>query len=450
MEGMQLFSLALKSDGSIVGWGDNDYGQASPPAGNDYTAITAGNLHTIALKSDGSIVGWGYNYDGQATPPEGNNYTAVAAGGMHSLALKSDGSIVAWGNNYYGSPPVGNNYIAIAAGELHSLALKSDGSIVGWGDNHYGQTNPPAGNNFIAISAGAAHGLALKSDGSIVGWGFNRSGQANPPQGNDYVAIAAGYSHSLALKSDGSIVGWGNNWYGQTNSPAGNNYLAVAAGYSYSLALQNTPPVTNAGPDQTIEAQAPWGAKVTLNGSNSTDADSTPGTNDDIVSFDWYEQIDPCDSNSNVLLGTGQTIDCNLPLGTHTIILEVTDNAGESDTDVVIITVQDTTPPQFTLSVTPTILWPISKRMIKITPTWTVTDLCDPNPIVSLLNIKTSEPADGDIQTDPDGSIYLRAWRSGTGAGRVYTITFQAVDDSGNSAQSSATVTVPHDQRSSK
>ena len=52
-------SLALKSDGSIVGWGDNDYGQATPPAGNDFIAIAAGSYHSLALKSDGSIVGWG-------------------------------------------------------------------------------------------------------------------------------------------------------------------------------------------------------------------------------------------------------------------------------------------------------------------------------------------------------------------------------------------------------
>ncbi|UCE99911.1 MAG: hypothetical protein JSV82_02270, partial [Planctomycetota bacterium] len=49
---------------------------------------------------------------------------------------------------------------------------------------------------------------------------------------------------------------------------------------------------------------------------------------------------------------------------------------------------------------------------------------------------------------DPnDGSIYLRAERTGTGTGRIYTISYQAVDDSNNVAVDSATVTVPHDQR---
>jgi len=53
----------------------------------------------------------------------------------------------------------------------------------------------------------------------------------------------------------------------------------------------------------------------------------------------------------------------------------------------------------------------------------------------------------GDIQIGDDGSIYLRAERSGTGSGRIYTITYQAVDDSGNAAVARATVTVPHNQR---
>ena len=76
----------------------------------------------------GSIVGWGHNYDGQATPPVGNDFVAIAAGGEHSLALKSNGSIVAWGDNEHGqaTPPEGNDFVAIAAGNLHSLAIRME------------------------------------------------------------------------------------------------------------------------------------------------------------------------------------------------------------------------------------------------------------------------------------------------------------------------------------
>ena len=74
--------------GSIVGWGFNGSGQATPPDGNNFIAITAGGLHSLALKFDGSIVAWGENDYGQATPPDGNGFAAIAVGGYHSLALR--------------------------------------------------------------------------------------------------------------------------------------------------------------------------------------------------------------------------------------------------------------------------------------------------------------------------------------------------------------------------
>jgi hypothetical protein len=239
-------SLALRANGSIVGWGWNEDGQATPPSGNDFRAISAGYDFSLALRADGSIVGWGSNltyegnYAGQATPPEGNDFVAIAAGDEHGLSLRANGSIVTWGDNYWGesTPQVGNDYVAIAGGGDFCLALRVDGSIVSWGRNTWGQATPPAGEDFVAIAAGYGHSLALRADGSIVSWGWDESGQATPPDGNDYVAISAGLYHSLALRSDGSIVGWGNNDYGQATPPAGNDFFAIAAGGRHGLALQ--------------------------------------------------------------------------------------------------------------------------------------------------------------------------------------------------------------------
>ncbi|MHC4095504.1 MAG: aryl-sulfate sulfotransferase [Planctomycetota bacterium] len=115
----------------------------------------------------------------------------------------------------------------------------------------------------------------------------------------------------------------------------------------------------------------------------------------------------------------------------------------------------DTTPPEFELSVTPTMLWPPTHKMVLITPSWTVSDDSDESPDVSLVGIVASEGDDtigdghtsDDIHIGDDGSIYLRSERSGTGSSRIYTITYEAVDDCGNVAVSSATVSIPHDFR---
>ena len=98
----RYYSLALKADGTVVGWGDNSYGQTNIPAGlTNVVAIAAGDYHSLALKADGTVVGWGDNSYGQTNIPAGlTNVVAIAAGGYHSLALKADGTVVGWGDNY--------------------------------------------------------------------------------------------------------------------------------------------------------------------------------------------------------------------------------------------------------------------------------------------------------------------------------------------------------------
>ena len=70
-----IFSLALKSDGSVIAWGDNTFGQCNVPAAalSGVVAIAAGSLHSLALKADGTVVAWGEQTSGKSTPPVGLN-----------------------------------------------------------------------------------------------------------------------------------------------------------------------------------------------------------------------------------------------------------------------------------------------------------------------------------------------------------------------------------------
>jgi hypothetical protein len=284
MAGGEAHSLALKDDGTVVAWGHNGYGQTNIPSGlTDVVAIAAGNFHNLALKGDGTVVGWGANYYGQASIPPGlMNVIAIDGGRNHSLALKSDGTVLAWGDNYFGQTNVPSgltDVIAIATREQHSLALKRDGTVVAWGDNRYGQTNIPSGlAGVVAIDAGEYHSLALKSDGTVVAWGSNFDGQVSVPAGlTDVVAIAAGNYHTLALKSDGSLVAWGANYSGVSTIPSGlTNVIAIASGKVHSLALvsPNTAPTANSGGPYLGAVNT----SISFDGSLSSDPESDPLT----------------------------------------------------------------------------------------------------------------------------------------------------------------------------
>src|ERR1035437_9763592 len=58
-----------------------------PPGLTNVVAISAGAYHSLALKSDGTVVAWGLDTYGQIDVPAGlTGVTAIAAGGDHSLA----------------------------------------------------------------------------------------------------------------------------------------------------------------------------------------------------------------------------------------------------------------------------------------------------------------------------------------------------------------------------
>jgi alpha-tubulin suppressor-like RCC1 family protein len=55
---------AVRTDGTLVCWGDNTFGQSSPPTGT-FTQVSAGTFHTCGVKTDGTFVCWGDNFSGQ-------------------------------------------------------------------------------------------------------------------------------------------------------------------------------------------------------------------------------------------------------------------------------------------------------------------------------------------------------------------------------------------------
>lgn len=319
-------SLALENNGSVAAWGDwgdTSLGTTNLPAASNYVALACGDLFSVALKSDGTLALAGDGYYGQTQVPPGlSNVVAIACGSYHGLALKSDGTVIAWSTNSGAlgtqnynqtSVPAGlSNVVAIAGGGWHSLALKSDGTLAAWGRNDYGQGSIPAGlSNVVAISAGVAHNLVLKSDGTLFAWGLNIYGETNIPAGlSNVVAIAAGGWHNLALKSDGTVVGWGagsgsntNVDYGQNTPPAKlTNVVRIGTGKVHSLA------VIGAGPPPTQVLLTNF--TVGTNGFSV----SVPTLNGRVYRLEYKDSLtDPAWTGLPLHAGTGGLLQMSVP-----------------------------------------------------------------------------------------------------------------------------------------
>jgi parallel beta-helix repeat protein len=202
--------------------------------------------------------------------------------------------------------------------------------------------------------------------------------------------------------------------------------------------VSNQPPTAAAGPDRTVSADAACQAMVTLDGTASSDPDG------DSLTYTWSGPFGTA---------SGATPSVALPFGVHTITLTVDDGQGGTDSDELVVTVADTTPPSITsVTAAPPLLWPPNHTLRPVSLSVTAADACDPAPLCRLISVSSNEPVNGlgDGDTAPDWAITgdvtakLRAERSGTGTGRVYTLAVTCTDTSGNTTAGSAKVTVPH------
>ncbi len=260
---------------NVYAFGGNSYGQlgintpgsymhatpAQVPGITTAKQVAAGFRHSVLLRTDGTVIDWGDNEffqlgDGNAggygsttplTVPNLNGITRIAAGGDHTLALRSDATVWAWGDNDRGQSGDGTmndcspypvqvhnltGIVNIAAGSDFSLALSNTGVVYAWGANDYGQMGTAASSvdhplpfavpvltGITAIAAGGAFALAVRNDGTVWAWGYNDVGQlgdgtttihtnAVPTQVlgiTGAVAVSAGASFGMALGSDGSV-----------------------------------------------------------------------------------------------------------------------------------------------------------------------------------------------------------------------------------------------------
>jgi alpha-tubulin suppressor-like RCC1 family protein len=289
-------SLALKRDGTVWSWGNNINGRLginntihqNVPTQvlglngigflTDVIDITAGVDHSMALKSDGTVWGWGSNNVGslgdntttdRLTPIQVlslTNIIKIDAGWDYTLALKADGTVWSWGMGTSGELGDGSstqslvpiqvvgpggigylqNVIDISANSTHSMALINNGTVYTWGDDTSGllgtgvapldsfvpvkvvnETNTGDLINIKRVTGGATHSTVLSNDDFFYAWGKNNYGQfgdgtysnRNKPikltSITDIKGVSGGENYTTIVKNDGTVWAFGYNGQGE-------------------------------------------------------------------------------------------------------------------------------------------------------------------------------------------------------------------------------------------
>jgi alpha-tubulin suppressor-like RCC1 family protein len=223
-------TCAVRTDGTVWCWGDNDFGQLGDGTSvarlmpvkvvnlTQVVQVSAGVEHTCATRSNHTVWCWGRNDFGQVgdgatstrlTPVRVIGLTGVekvSAGDYFTCAVRSVGTVWCWGDNWAGA--LGNGTVSpisqptpvqaiglsqarqVSAGGSATCARRSDGSVRCWGWNSsYGQVGVPSWSDqttpvavqglpgpVTQVQAGGYHACARRSDGSVWCWGTNRAG----------------------------------------------------------------------------------------------------------------------------------------------------------------------------------------------------------------------------------------------------------------------------------
>lgn len=258
-------NLALRADGTVVGWGADLAGETRPPADlTDVVDVDLGGGFALAARSDGTVVAWGGDESGVLeVPADLGSVTAVAAlgGGTcgYGIALRADGTLAQWGGAScengmpYQLPDGLSGITAVAAGDDAAIALRSDGTVVTWGPSgnlgFLDGVKPAEWTGVTQVSTQSRTFVGLTADHQTLAYGI--WGEAGAPVGvTDVVSVSAGVTAAF-LRADGTAYLWPSS--SPTLPPAPYSAIEGGLGYVVTIVPVAPEPTPTGEPTATVE-----------------------------------------------------------------------------------------------------------------------------------------------------------------------------------------------------
>eukprot|EP00913_Durusdinium_trenchii_P021669 g20360.t2 len=192
---------ALRSDGQLVTWGDQQHGGDSShvqEALRDVMHVATTDSAFAALCREGDaarVVAWGHaEYGGDTSTVERRLSSGVRqiTGSLGAFAaVLVDGGVVCWGHSMMGGDSSSvqeqlRDVVSVTASGRSFAALRSDQTVVTWGAGDAGGVCPRRAREklqqVVALQGTEQAFVALRSDGQLVTWG-------NPLHGGDCTGL---------------------------------------------------------------------------------------------------------------------------------------------------------------------------------------------------------------------------------------------------------------------